>query len=321
MIQAKLTPTQKKRKRLLGDVFLGLAERQLRLVAARLARPRLDQRDRRQHRPARLEVPDARARARRRLDDRQRARLRRRRRRRPARVRPEDGQGALEVPDRPPDRRRARRSTPSTARSTSRSRRRHADVVERRRPAGADGVRLGGDKTDSRRRRTCPRSAARPRPRRSPTWRSRPRASPTPASTAERHAAAQCDRLGADQDQPARSSSGRGTRTRRTGVTFGKVFLGKSPVAGARVRVDGYTLPSRPGRKAASPTPPTSPTPRRHEVRVVDLEPREGARAQAERAASRRAARRRGRVQRRLPDRRAAREGAVERHACSSPAG
>ena len=69
-----------------------------------LARPRLDQRDRRQHRQAGLEVRDARAGARRCLDHRQRARLRRRRRRQPARVRPQDGQGALDLPDRPPDR-------------------------------------------------------------------------------------------------------------------------------------------------------------------------------------------------------------------------
>ena len=62
-------------------------ERQLRHRPARLARPRLDQRDRRRHRQAGLEVPDAGARARRRHDDRERPRLRRRRRRRPARVR------------------------------------------------------------------------------------------------------------------------------------------------------------------------------------------------------------------------------------------
>ena len=47
-------------------------QRQLRHRARGLARPRLDQRDRRQHRQARLEVRDARARARRRHDDRQR---------------------------------------------------------------------------------------------------------------------------------------------------------------------------------------------------------------------------------------------------------
>ena len=87
LIQQKLTPTQKKRKFLLGDVYLGLSERQLRHGAAELARPRLDQRDRRLERQARLEVHDAGARARRRHRHRRRPRLRGRRRRRPARVR------------------------------------------------------------------------------------------------------------------------------------------------------------------------------------------------------------------------------------------
>jgi hypothetical protein len=45
-------------------------ERRFRPVPARMARPRLDQRDRREHRTARLEVPDARAGARRRVDHR-----------------------------------------------------------------------------------------------------------------------------------------------------------------------------------------------------------------------------------------------------------
>ena len=120
-MQAKLTPTQKRRKLLLGDVFLGLQNGNFgtelpgwhdhgSISAIDVA-----------HRQARLEVQDAGARARRRHDDRERSRLRRRRRRRAARVRPEDRQGALDVPDRPPDRERARRSTRSTARSTSRS--------------------------------------------------------------------------------------------------------------------------------------------------------------------------------------------------------
>ena len=97
-------------------------ERRLRPVPAGLARPRLDQRDRREHGPARLEVPDARAGARRRVDHRQRDRLRRRRRRQPARVRPQDrarccGSSRPAARSRP-----ARRSTRSPARSTSRSR-------------------------------------------------------------------------------------------------------------------------------------------------------------------------------------------------------
>ena len=126
-------------------------ERQLRLGPARLARPRLDQRDRRQHGQARLEVHDARAGARRRHDDRQRPRLRRRRRRRPARVRPEDRQGALDVPDGAPDRGRRVACTRSAARSTSRS-----PSAARRRPRTAA----------SRASCRCSRSAARPRSRR-----------------------------------------------------------------------------------------------------------------------------------------------------------
>ena len=65
-VQAKLTPTQKKHKFVLGDVFLGLTNGNFGTELAGLARPRLDQRDRRQHRQARLEVRDAGAGARRR---------------------------------------------------------------------------------------------------------------------------------------------------------------------------------------------------------------------------------------------------------------
>ena len=72
LIQQKLTPTQKKRKLLLGDVYLGLQNGNFGTALAELARPRLDQRDRRLERQARLEVHDAGAGARRR-DDRPRA--------------------------------------------------------------------------------------------------------------------------------------------------------------------------------------------------------------------------------------------------------
>ena len=164
MMQAKLTPTQKQRKLHARRRLPRPRERQLRRAAPGLARPRLDQRDRRQHGQAGLEVPDAGARARRRHDDGERPRLRRRRRRRLARVRPEDRQGALDVPDRPPDRGRRRRSTRSTARSTSRS------------PSGGTPTSSGGGTATraaglrarrlaerSRRRRTCRRSSARQR--------------------------------------------------------------------------------------------------------------------------------------------------------------
>ena len=112
LVQAKLTPTQKKRKLLLGDVFLGLAERQLRRGARRAGTTTArSARSTSATRQARLEVQDAGARARRRDDHRERARLRRRRRRRAARVRLEDGQGALDVPDRPSRSRPGRRSS------------------------------------------------------------------------------------------------------------------------------------------------------------------------------------------------------------------
>ena len=87
LVQQKLTPTQKRRKLLLGDVYLGLQNGNFGGALAGLARPRLDQRDRRLERQARLEVPDAGARARRRDHHRERARLRGGRRRRAARLR------------------------------------------------------------------------------------------------------------------------------------------------------------------------------------------------------------------------------------------
>ena len=90
LIQDKLTPTQKRRKLIQGDVFLGLQNGNFGGQPRELARPRLDQRDQRRDRPARLEVPDPGAGAGRGDDDGERARVRRRRRRRPARVRPQD---------------------------------------------------------------------------------------------------------------------------------------------------------------------------------------------------------------------------------------
>ena len=66
LIQDKLTPTQKKRKFLLGDIFLGLENGNFGAVPPELEGPRLDQRDRRLDRTPGLEVRHARARARRR---------------------------------------------------------------------------------------------------------------------------------------------------------------------------------------------------------------------------------------------------------------
>ena len=79
-------------------------ERHVRRAARELEGPRLDQRDQRVDRPPRVEVRHAGAGARRRHGDRERARLRGWRRRRAAGVRPQDRQGALDVPDRPSDR-------------------------------------------------------------------------------------------------------------------------------------------------------------------------------------------------------------------------
>src|SRR5206468_11206144 len=53
--------------------------------------------------------------------------------------------------------------------------------------------------------------------------------------------------------------------------TFGKVLLGKSPVSGARVRVDGFTLPSPTGPQGGFSYPADITDSARHEVRIVDL--------------------------------------------------
>ena len=96
------------RRLLGGDTSQGLVERRLRAVPPeRLEGLRLGERDQRRERAAGLEVPDAPARARRPDDDRRRHRLRRRRRRQHPCLRREDREGALDVPDRLPDRRRA----------------------------------------------------------------------------------------------------------------------------------------------------------------------------------------------------------------------
>jgi alcohol dehydrogenase (cytochrome c) len=53
--------------------------------------------------------------------------------------------------------------------------------------------------------------------------------------------------------------------------TFGKVLLGKSPVSGARIRVDGFTLPSLTGPQGGFSYPADITDSARHEVRIVDL--------------------------------------------------
>src|SRR6266542_2944581 len=53
---------------------------------------------------------------------------------------------------------------------------------------------------------------------------------------------------------------------------FGKVFLGKSPIAGARVRVDGFTLPSPTGPQGGFSYPADITDPARHEARIVGFD-------------------------------------------------
>jgi alcohol dehydrogenase (cytochrome c) len=52
---------------------------------------------------------------------------------------------------------------------------------------------------------------------------------------------------------------------------FGKLFLGKSPVVGAQIRVDGFTLPALTGPQGGFSYPADITDPARHEVRVVGL--------------------------------------------------
>jgi alcohol dehydrogenase (cytochrome c) len=52
---------------------------------------------------------------------------------------------------------------------------------------------------------------------------------------------------------------------------FGKVYLGSTPVVGAQVRVDRFTLPALSGREGGFTYPADSTEPARHEVRVVGL--------------------------------------------------
>jgi alcohol dehydrogenase (cytochrome c) len=52
---------------------------------------------------------------------------------------------------------------------------------------------------------------------------------------------------------------------------FGKIFLGKSPVVGAQIRVDGFTLPALTGSQGGFSYPADITDPARHEVKVVGL--------------------------------------------------
>ena len=131
-------------------------ERRLRPGAARLARPRVDQRDRRRHGAARLADPDARARAGRRHDHRDRPRLRRRRRRPAPSLRRPHRPRALALRHGRPDRLRRHGVLRRRARVPRGDRRRHADLVGRRHRLEAHG--LPARRAGSRPRRRAPRT-------------------------------------------------------------------------------------------------------------------------------------------------------------------
>ena len=140
-VQTKLTPTQKKRKFTLGDVFLGLTNGDFGSVLPGWhdhgSISAIDVNTGKQvwkfttPEPERGGV----------TTDRERPRLRRRRRRRAARVRPEDREGALDVPDGRTD----RRGAVALLRERDGVRRNHgrwnSDVLERRRRVPVAGVR------------------------------------------------------------------------------------------------------------------------------------------------------------------------------------
>ena len=136
------TELQKKDKFTLGDVFLGLANGNFGSTPPGLAGLRLAQRGQPRHRQASVwkdKTPQP-----------ERGGvtttasglgIRRRRRRRPARLRRQDRQDPLDVPDRAPDRRRhidLLRRRQGVRRD---HRRRHADLIQRRHGDAAAGVR------------------------------------------------------------------------------------------------------------------------------------------------------------------------------------
>ena len=303
-MQAKLTPTQKRRKRLLGDVFLGLQNGNFgtdlpgwhdhgSISAIDIA-----------HRQARLEDQDAGARARRRHDDRERSRLRRRRRRRAARVRREDRQGALDVPDRPPDRGR-RVDLLGRRQGVRRDHlRRHADVVGRRhrqRAAGlharrlAEGVAAAGaagvrERRRSRTRRSRAAPSARAPGRRRAERRAR---SPAPGARIVTQARDRRAPVGRelverpDDDRAAAPARARRSRTRGSASTA--TSLRHATTTRRRASATTPTTRSRASTRSASPGLGSA---------TVHGRRADGRRAQ-------RAARGIGQLQRRLRDRRA----------------
>jgi alcohol dehydrogenase (cytochrome c) len=124
-----------------------------------------------------------------------------------------------------------------------------------------------------------------PPPNNLPPFRSTQSAAPpatmelTPASLAAPHRSAQPSR----RSRVAAHSQARIKVTRKLVVrpwnanssnlqyAFGKLLLGKSPVVGAQIRVDGFTLPALTGPQGGFSYPADITDPARHEVSVVGL--------------------------------------------------
>ena len=274
-IQAKLTPTQRKHKFVLGDVFLGLTNGNFGTELAGWhdhgSISAIDVNTGK--RVWKFETPEPERGGV--SDDCERPRLRRRRGRQPARIRLEDREAPLEVPDRPPDRGRA----DDLLRERHRVHRDHVgrdtDLIRRRHRLAAAGVQAG---------RFADRVAA-PAPR--------PRVAIRSGSAGRRHR-----RQGAPVT--ARSSRAREARVSRprvrclshvwsvdrsnTKVVSGRLLFGGKPVVGAAMQVDDYTVQNRTNANGQFSYRLDTTIPRRHIVRVLRLS---GARVGGSRAHSR----------------------------------
>ena len=238
LIQQKLTPTQKKRKFLLGDIFLGLENGNFgqylpgwkdhgSISAINVSTGRRV-----------WKVYDAGAGAGRGQRDREWSRVCRRWRRCPSRVRAEDGEDPLDLPDRPSDRRRPDDLLGGREAVRRDHRRRHPDLVERRPCLPAPGVlaRWEQDRVSE---------AAEPH---------------RPSGIGSHRGRGRRPRIGRARTAPprvrrARISIPRGALTlalwnpnssNLRDVT-GRVTLGGRPVSGAAIAVDRYVLPRRTG--------------------------------------------------------------------------
>ena len=279
-VQAKLTPTQKKRKFDCSATSSSASQNgNFGTVLPGLARPRLDQRDRRRHRPARLEV---------------------RRRRSPSAAASRRPPAASASPA---------AATACCARSTLKTgkvlwtfqtghqiaagavgllgrrqgvrrdhRRRHADVVERRHRRASCRCSRSAPRRRSRRRRRCRVASAA-----SAARRRRADAAPrgAPARTRAPHAVAGA---GGGSSRRRRSTCGRGRRTRRTSQTCrGRLLLNGAPGRAARASASTATS-SRSATDANGELPLRR---RRHDpaaalVRVAGLGARDRARQRAD---------------------------------------